>query len=216
MISNNLKKRFYTSLVLLTLVILILNFDFILIYSLIILGVISILEFLNISKKIFKYRFSEIFYNSLFIIYIFIFCFLFFFFSNISGLKIVLFILLFGCIASDIGGFIFGKLLKGPKLTKISPNKTYSGALGSVFFSVLTISTLFFFYLEIFNFKIVLISLITTIFCQIGDLVFSFLKRKAKIKDTGGLLPGHGGVLDRLDGIFLGLPFGFLGLILMN
>ena len=216
MISNNLKKRFYTSLVLLTLVILILNFDFILIYSLIILGVISILEFLNISKKIFKYRFSKIFYNSLFIIYIFIFCFLFFFFSNISGLKIILFILLFGCIASDIGGFIFGKLLKGPKLTKISPNKTYSGALGSVFFSVLTISTLFSFYLEIFNYKIVLISLITTIFCQLGDLVFSFLKRKAKIKDTGGLLPGHGGVLDRLDGIFLGLPFGFLGLILMN
>ena len=216
MISNNLKKRFYTSLVLLALVVLILNFDFILIYSLIILGVISILEFLNISKKIFKYRFSEIFYNSLFIIYIFIFCFLFFFFSNISGLKIVLFILLFGCIASDIGGFIFGKLLKGPKLTKISPNKTYSGALGSVFFSVLTISTLFSFYLEIFNYKIVLISLITTIFCQLGDLVFSFLKRKAKIKDTGGLLPGHGGVLDRLDGIFLGLPFGFLGLILLN
>ena len=216
MISNNLKKRFYTSLVLLTLVILILNFDFILIYSLIILGVISILEFLNISKKIFKYRFSKIFYNSLFIIYIFIFCFLFFFFSNISGLKIILFILLFGCIASDIGGFIFGKLLKGPKLTKISPNKTYSGALGSVFFSVLTISTLFSFYLEIFNYKIVLISLITTIFCQLGDLVFSFLKRKAKIKDTGGLLPGHGGVLDRLDGILLGLPFGFLSLILLN
>ena len=216
MISNNLKKRFYTSLVLLTLVVLILNFNFILVYSLIILGVISVLEFLNISKKIFKYRFSKIFYNSLFIIYIFIFCFLFFFFSNISGLKIILFILLFGCIASDIGGFIFGKLLKGPKLTKISPNKTYSGALGSVFFSVLTISTLFSFYLEIFNYKIVLISLITTIFCQLGDLVFSFLKRKAKIKDTGGLLPGHGGVLDRLDGIFLGLPFGFLGLILIN
>ena len=216
MISNNFKKRFYTSLVLLTLVILILKFDFILIYSLIVLGVISILEFLDLSKKIFKYRFSKIFYNSLFIIYIFIFCFLFFFFSNISGLKIILFILLFGCIASDIGGFIFGKLLKGPKLTKISPNKTYSGALGSIFFSVLTISTLFSFYLENFNYKIILISMITTIFCQLGDLLFSFLKRKAKIKDTGGLLPGHGGVLDRLDGIFLGLPFGFLGLILMN
>ena len=216
MISNNLKKRLYTSLVLLALVILILNFNFILIYSLIILGVISILEFLNISKKIFKYRFSKIFYNSLFIIYIFIFCFLFFFFSNISGLKIILFILLFGCISSDIGGFIFGKLLKGPKLTKISPDKTYSGALGSIFFSVLTISLLFYFYLENFNYKIILISLITTIFCQLWDLVFSFLKRKAKIKDTGGLLPGHGGVLDRLDGIFLGLPFGFLSLILLN
>ena len=58
--------------------------------------------------------------------------------------------------------------------------------------------------------------MITTIFCQLGDLLFSFLKRKAKIKDTGGLLPGHGGVLDRLDGIFLGLPFGFLSLILLN
>ena len=210
MISNNLKKRFYTSVLLLILVILIFNFNLILMYSLTVLGVMSILEFLNISKKIFKYRFIKFFYNTIFIIYIFIFCFLFFFFSKISGLKIILFILLFGCIASDIGGFIFGKLLKGPKLTKISPNKTYSGAIGSI------ISTLFSFYLEHFNYKIILISLITTIFCQLGDLVFSFLKRRAKIKDTGGLLPGHGGVLDRLDGIFLGLPFGFLSLILLN
>jgi len=216
MISNNLKKRFYTSTILLTLVILILNFNFVLTYSLIILGVISILEFLNISKKIFKYTLSKVFYNSLFIIYIIIFCFLFFSLSSIGGLKIILFILLFGCIASDIGGFIFGKLFKGPKLTKISPNKTYSGALGSIFFSVITISTMFSFYLENFSFKIILTSLITTIFCQLGDLIFSFLKRKAKIKDTGSFLPGHGGVLDRLDGIFLGLPFGFLSLILLN
>ena len=216
MISNNLKKRFYTSTILLTLVILILNFNFVLTYSLIILGVISILEFLNISKKIFKYTLSKVFYNSLFIIYIIIFCFLFFSLSSIGGLKIILFILLFGCIASDIGGFIIGKLFKGPKLTKISPNKTYSGALGSIFFSVITISTLFSFYLENFNFKIILISLITTIFCQLGDLIFSFLKRKAKIKDTGNILPGHGGILDRLDGILLGVPFGLMTFLYIN
>ena len=65
------------------------------------------------------------------------------------------------------------------------------------------------------NFSIFIVSLVTSISCQFGDLFFSFLKRKAKLKDTGNLLPGHGGVLDRLDGIFFGIPFGFLTLILL-
>jgi phosphatidate cytidylyltransferase len=131
-------------------------------------------------------------------------------------LKFIVFILLIGCIASDIGGYFFGKIFKGPKLTRISPNKTYAGVVGSLLFSLIAISCLFFYFIDIFNYSVVIISLITSISCQLGDLLFSFLKRKAKVKDTGSILPGHGGILDRLDGIFLGVPMGFLTLILIG
>ena len=139
---------------------------------------------------------------------------MFFFFSHIMHLKILLFSLLFGCIASDIGGFVFGKIFKGPKLTKISPNKTISGAIGSLIFTCIIFSGLIFYYTNNFSYKIILISIITSIACQFGDLFFSLLKRKAKLKNTGNLFPGHGGVLDRLDGIFFGIPIGFLTLII--
>lgn len=216
MITDNLKKRFSTSLVLLILTFLIFNFNIILAYFLIISGVLAILEFLNITKKIFSNKFYSNFLDFLFIIYIFIFCFLFFYISSIHGLKILLYIILLGCVASDMGGFIFGKIFKGPKLTNISPKKTYSGAIGSLIISSMTISFLFFYFINIFNLKIIIIALATSFFCQLGDLLFSYLKRVAKIKDTGSFLPGHGGILDRLDGIFLGLPLGFLTIILLN
>ena len=216
MISNNLKSRLITSLILLTILFLIYNFNFILVYSLIVLGVMSILEFCKLSKNIFSNQLRKFFINSIFIIFILIFCLMFFFFSNIEGLKIILYILLLGCIASDIGGYVFGKIFKGPKLTKISPNKTYAGSLGSIIFTLIAVTLLFYYSIQYLSYKVVIISLVTTIFCQLGDLIFSFLKRKAKIKDTGSILPGHGGVLDRLDGIFLGVPFGYLTLILLN
>tara|TARA_B100001939_G_scaffold284432_1_gene254056 strand:- start:182 stop:550 length:369 start_codon:yes stop_codon:yes gene_type:complete len=119
------------------------------------------------------------------------------------------------CISSDIGGYVFGKILKGRKLTKLSPNKTISGAIGSVVLSCLTISLLFYLMTKNLNYSIIMIGLLTSLGCQIGDLFFSFLKRKAKVKDTGNFFPGHGGVLDRLDGIFLGVPTGYLSLILL-
>ena len=216
MISNNLKSRLITSLILLTILFLIYNFNFILVYSLIVLGVMSILEFCKLSKNIFSNQLRKFFINTIFIIYILIFCLMFFFFSNIQGLKIILYILLLGCIASDIGGYVFGKIFKGPKLTKISPNKTYAGSLGSIIFTLIVVILLFYYSIQYLSYKVVIISLVTTIFCQLGDLIFSFLKRKAKIKDTGAILPGHGGVLDRLDGIFLGVPLGYLTLILLN
>ena len=216
MISNNLKSRLITSLILLTILFLIYNFNFILVYSLIVLGVMSILEFCKLSKNIFSNQLRKFFINTIFIIYILIFCLMFFFFSNIEGLKIILYILLLGCIASDIGGYVFGKIFKGPKLTKISPNKTYAGSLGSIIFTLIVVILLFYYSIQYLSYKVVIISLVTTIFCQLGDLIFSFLKRKAKIKDTGAILPGHGGVLDRLDGIFLGVPLGYLTLILLN
>ena len=213
---GNLQKRILTSLGLLSLVLLIFNFNLILVYALIVLGVVSILEFLQITKKIIKNNLRLTAANFFFILYAITYCLLFFLFTNISGLKIILFILLIGCVASDIGGFIFGKLFKGPKITKISPNKTYAGSIGSILSTTLVVSFLFMFYLQNFNYKIILIAITTSIFCQLGDLFFSYLKRKANLKDTGKFFPGHGGVLDRLDGIFLGIPFGFLTLILLN
>ena len=216
MILNNFKKRFLTSLFLLLLFFLIFKSYIILNYCLIILGVLSILEFLNLTRKIYKNKLGLILLNIFFISYIFIFCFIFLMFFNNTLLKYTLSIILFGCIASDIGGFIFGKIFKGPKLTKISPNKTYSGAIGSIVLTLITVSFLFFYFLKIFNLDIIILALVVSIFCQLGDLLFSLLKRKAKIKDTGNILPGHGGVLDRLDGIYLGIPVGILTLALLH
>ena len=210
-----LQKRIYTSSLLILTVLLIFKFNAILVYFLIILGILSILEFINLTKKINLNRYILILINSFFIFYVFVYCVFFFFFSNIEIFKLILFILLFGCIASDIGGFVFGKIFKGPKLTPISPNKTFTGSAGSLILSTIVVSFLSFFFFNTLNFKIVLIALITSMFCQLGDLLFSFLKRKANLKDTGKILPGHGGILDRLDGIFLGIPFGFLALIIL-
>jgi phosphatidate cytidylyltransferase len=125
----------------------------------------------------------------------------------------MLFILLLTCIASDIGGYVIGKILKGPKITKISPKKTFSGALGSILFSIITLLVLIYYTLNIFDYKLILIAIITSSTNQLGDLLFSYLKRKAKIKNTGNFLPGHGGILDRLDGILIGLPIGYVSLI---
>ena len=130
-------------------------------------------------------------------------------------LKLIIFSLLIGCIASDIGGCIFGKILKGPKLTKISPKKTISGSFGSIFLTCLVFSGLVFYVTNIFNFKILGIGITTSISCQLGDLFFSFLKRRARIKDTGKLLPGHGGILDRVDGILIGIPIGLTAFIIL-
>ena len=211
----SLKKRLLTSLILLSIVYLIINFSFFLLFALLVFGVLSLIEYFSIIQKIFKNRFWRMFHNLIFTIFIFIFCFLFFFFSSIGQLKLIIFMLLFGCIASDIGGFIFGKVFKGPKLTKISPQKTISGAFGSIFFSVIIINMFFYYLTDTFKINLIIISVITSIGCQIGDLFFSYLKRKAKIKDTGNILPGHGGVLDRLDGIFLGVPVGFIFFIFL-
>jgi len=119
------------------------------------------------------------------------------------------------CIFTDIGGYIFGKIFKGPKLTKISPNKTYAGVFGSFLLSLMAglIYINYFGKNQITNsdnlfilFSILFISLIS----QIGDLVISYFKRKAKLKDTGKILPGHGGLLDRIDGLVFVMPMIYL------
>ena len=213
--SKNTKHRIYTSLCLFFLFILIVNFKSILIYTLIIFGVYSILEIIKITEKIFTTIFLKYVFNTLSIIYIFSFCYLFLIFSSFLQLNFILYTILFGCIASDIGGFLVGKLIKGPKITKISPNKTYSGAIGSLFFTFLVIATSFYIFTNYFNYLIIILSLTTSISSQLGDLFFSYLKRKAKIKDTGNILPGHGGILDRIDGILFGLPVGLFTIRLL-
>ncbi len=214
---NNFKKRLLTSFVLFLLIYLIFNFNYILGFTLIVLGIISILEFTNITKKIYGSSVKTMFISNLiFSVFVFLFCVLFFIFSNFFHLKLILFILLFGCIASDVGGLLFGKLFNGPKLTKISPNKTIAGSIGSIFLTcLLTIIFLYFFNKDFYLIGFIL-GFAISISCQIGDLFFSYLKRKAKIKDTGKIFPGHGGVLDRLDSIFFGIPIGLIVHTLIN
>ena len=211
--SKNLKTRVITSILLLFLFSLIIKFSYILVFCLLIFSIMGIIEFNNLLKRINIQKLLKLIFNSFFIIYIFSFSFFFFFFSNFIHLKIILFSILLGCVASDIGGYIFGNLIKGPKLTKVSPNKTISGSIGSIILSTISISSIFFYLTSKVDYKIFFVGFITSISCQLGDLFFSYLKRKAKLKDTGNFLPGHGGVLDRIDGILIGIPIGFITLI---
>ena len=154
-----------------------------------------------------------------YLIYFFLFFFLFYliYFSlsiwiflnedEIHNKQKLLFLLCI-CISTDLGGYTFGKLFKGIKLTKISPNKTYSGLIGSFLLSICV--AIFIFNNLDFQINILLLAFLISLFSQIGDLFISFLKRKANIKDTGTFLPGHGGLLDRLDGIILAVPIGII------
>ena len=129
-----------------------------------------------------------------------------------------LFILLI-CISTDIGGYIFGKFFKGKKLTKISPNKTYSGMLGSFTLSIvlsyffLELTTIFP-YLKFNSLNTLIFILLISLISQVGDIIISYFKRKSKIKNTGNIIPGHGGLLDRIDGMIFAFPFGYLVLYL--
>ena len=215
MILSNLKKRLITSIFLIILLFFIFYSNFLLTYFLIVLGALSLVEFSNIIKKIIKNKVKLFFANFIFVIYIFIFCIIFSYFSNYLQLKLLLFLILIGCISSDIGGFVIGKLVKGPKLTRISPNKTISGSIGSILFTIVIYSSFIFYLTNNLSFKTFFIAILISIACQVGDLFFSLFKRKAKIKDTGNFLPGHGGILDRLDGIYLGIPVGLLSTIII-
>ena len=130
------------------------------------------------------------------------------------GFKIFLFIILIS-ILTDIGGYIFGKTFKGPKLTKISPKKTYAGLIGSFTLSIMG-GLIFVEFMNNFiiniksNIFLLLFILIVSLVSQVGDLVISYFKRISKIKDTGKILPGHGGLLDRIDGIVFAIPFAYI------
>ena len=210
MISKNFKNRIITSFFLLLLIYLIFINNFILVYSLLIFSLFSFFEFTNLLKKIYKNKLFFYLFINFFLLYLSIFSFFIFILMNFYQSKILIFLTLVGCIASDAGGYFIGKTLKGPKLTKISPNKTISGAIGSIIFTILSISFISNIFFKNFSLKILIISVVISLSCQIGDLFFSLIKRKAKLKDTGNFLPGHGGVLDRLDGILIGVPVGLI------
>tara|TARA_B110001454_G_C12463768_1_gene327348 strand:- start:56 stop:496 length:441 start_codon:yes stop_codon:yes gene_type:complete len=115
------------------------------------------------------------------------------------------------CICSDVGGLIFGKAFKGKKLTKISPNKTISGSIGSFILSLFLVPLFYYFFTQFNNlFNLIILAIIVSFTCQLGDLFISYLKRKAKVKDTSDLLPGHGGLLDRIDGMLFAVPIGII------
>ena len=142
--------------------------------------------------------------------------------NEFYGDYIYFLMILFICIFTDIGGYIFGKIFKGPKLTKISPNKTYSGMFGGYFLSIIFMF-LFFTNLELLfdhanievtgnditlNNFIFIIAISTA--SQLGDIFVSYFKRLSKIKNTGKIIPGHGGLLDRIDGMIFAFPTSYL------
>ena len=131
-----------------------------------------------------------------------------------ESFKLFLFIVII-CISTDIGGYIFGKIFKGPKLTKISPKKTYAGVIGSFLLSLVTGLTFIHYFvkdltkLNTEGLPLLLMILFISLVSQIGDLIISYFKRKAKLKDTGKIIPGHGGILDRIDSMFFPTIFFF-------
>jgi phosphatidate cytidylyltransferase len=196
--SKELVKRILSSIILLPLVFYFLTSgSFLLILFIVLCLIITFYEWNKMSKN----KFYKIFG----------FIFLLFSFYTFYHLSIELFLLIYViliCISTDIGGYIFGKIFKGPKLTKISPNKTYAGMIGGYLLSLVCLSII----MNFINytdkpFQLILITILLSTVSQIGDIIVSYFKRNAKIKNTGNLIPGHGGLLDRIDGLIFAVPF---------
>ena len=223
--SQNLLKRIITSFILLSLLFFIsFSHQNVFIIAILILGIIICVEANSLFSKLLftkilkKNSFFDKFNSKFFIFNIIVFCYIFFIFCGLSyeihkseGAIFFLYIISI-CFFTDIGGYVVGKTVGGKKLSKISPNKTISGTIGSFLFSIIPLLFLLnIVYLDLTpNFSNILFCLLISLVSQSGDLFISFLKRKAKIKDTGKILPGHGGVLDRLDGIIFAVPFSYL------
>jgi phosphatidate cytidylyltransferase len=212
--SSNLKKRIATSIFLISLLIGMSFYSYIMIISLIIIAIISWIEFYALISKIIKKnqlmdKFFRFFYKFLSLFYLSGLVYLILAIeSEYFNLKVYLLYSVLVSIMSDIGGLVFGKIFKGKKLTKISPNKTISGSIGSFIFSIFLIPFFYKSQIDQNLLNIFLITIIISLTSQLGDLFISFLKRKAKVKDTSDLLPGHGGALDRIDGIIFAIPLG--------
>ena len=217
--TKELKKRIFTSLLLFLLLLAMYFYSYIMITSLVIIATIIWIEFYGLISKIlienklknklfrFLLKAISLLYLSLLVYYILAINFYY------KDLELYLLYSFFVAILSDIGGLVVGKTFKGKKLTKISPNKTISGSIGSFLFSLFLIPL---FYNELFNNNIIgliLITILISLTSQLGDLFVSYIKRKANVKNTSNLLPGHGGFLDRVDGIIFAIP---IGLILFN
>ena len=214
-----LKKRIFTSFILLVLLFLMITYTYILIISLIMIAIVSWIEFYALISKIFlknnfKERFLRFLYKAISLLYLAALVFTILIIeSNNHDMRIFIFYSILVSILSDIGGLITGRIFRGKKLSKISPKKTISGSIGSFIFSLFLIPFFVQYFTNYSFLSIIIITIFISLISQIGDLFISFIKRKAKVKDTSDLLPGHGGFLDRIDGIIFALPS---GLILFN
>jgi phosphatidate cytidylyltransferase len=206
---NEIYKRILSSILLTPLALFfIIKGSFFLIFFLITCFFITAYEWHLMTKK---NKFSLIGY----IFFIFSFFSVFELRNNFPGEYFYILLVTIICVATDIGGYLFGKTFKGPKLTKISPNKTYSGMFGGFFLSLIFVNI----YINNFNFiqikiqaniQFFIIILFISAISQLGDLIISYFKRLSKIKNTGKIIPGHGGLLDRIDGMIFAFPFSYL------
>ena len=198
---KELQKRILSSIILLPLsLFFIISGSYMLMFFTLICFFVSCYEWHMMSKKK-TYKF----YGFIFLI------FSFYTFYKLSLELSLVFIVISICISTDIGGYVFGKIFKGPKLTRISPKKTYSGMIGGYLLSLISIGIISHFtnysYMSIQIFIVILI--ISTV-SQVGDIIVSYFKRLSKIKDTGKIIPGHGGLLDRIDGMIFAFPTVYL------
>ena len=207
--SSVLNKRIFSSIILISLIATILNLNniFFLIFLIIVFSICSYEWLKLVNENYFKIC------GLLFLIFSFYAAYKI---KVLNENNIFFYFTILVTIGSDLGGYIFGKIFKGPKLTHISPNKTYSGAIGSFLISFLLVILYCQFFdiiilnLEKFSYKFILLIIILSFVSQLGDLVISYFKRIAGLKDTGNLIPGHGGFLDRLDGAIFVFPFFYI------
>ena len=212
--SNELIKRMMTSLILFVIVIFcILINKIIFLIAVFMIAYLCFSEWCNINYKFFSGQFWNYFLIRGLGLFYLLFPFIlgaFFLRGNSFESALFFIIVLCICICSDTGGYVFGNIIGGKKLTKISPNKTISGTIGSFIFSILPIFLIDLQnYIDInfdFSLKNILFCLIISLTCQLGDLFISYFKRLNKVKNTGSILPGHGGLLDRIDGIIFAIP----------
>ena len=206
-------KRVLSSIILFPVVISIIIYGSILLNLLLIICFCLVLYEWHILSKTKKYYFLGIFFLilSFYTIYKF---------KDLNNNYINFLFILLICISTDVGGYVFGKILKGPKLTNISPNKTFSGVIGGYLLSLLFIFIFFqilsfFEYKTLYSYEILLLVIIISSASQLGDILISYFKRNSNVKDTGNIIPGHGGFLDRVDGMIFAYPFSYL-LYLLN
>ena len=209
---SNLVKRIITSILLAVVLLFCLFYNKNLwLLLLLLVSIISFFEFSKLINKIFKNRNISIALINLTTLFYLIF----FTFSayDLAEVNVNIFFVILVCIFSDIGGYVVGKTVGGKKLTKISPNKTVSGSIGSFVFSFIPLfifSILFYEKINSLFINLVFLSIFISLISQVGDLFISFFKRKAGVKDTGNILPGHGGILDRIDGMIFAIPVTFI------
>jgi len=198
--SSEFIKRFISSIILLPLIFyVIIQGSFLLIFFTGICFIVACLEWYMISKKK-----SYYIYGFLFLI------FSFYTFYELSIELIAVFYVIIICTSTDIGGYAFGKIFKGPKLTKISPKKTYAGMIGGYLLSLISIFVISSFIKYETTLILFLLTILISTVSQLGDIVISYFKRLSKVKDTGNLIPGHGGLLDRIDGMIFAFPIYYL------